>query len=924
MCDARGVLNAECVSPDQAAAYLSGALGPNEASQVQRHVDECATCRVLLSELVATSGDRGAPPHREADAGPMARGTQVGRYVVDDIIGAGGMGVVYEARDPELGRTVALKRVRADLEAADEAQARLLREAQALARLSHPNVVAVYDIVLQDRQLFIAMERVHGPHLRLWLSAKPRPWREVLGRYLDAGRGLAAAHRVGVVHRDFKPENVLCEEGGRVCVTDFGLARINAPSEGPPPEGGRAPGDRAFVTHATQWRAGTPAYMAPEQQAGRAADARSDQFSFCVALYEALYGRHPFGRREDPDALLQAKSQGRMPSAPPGSAVPARVHKLLLRGLSVDPAARFESMDATLAALARERPGRARAWAMAACVGLGMCGLAYGWERQRAGASAGLCAGAQAELAGVWDPATRQGLAQAWSNSGLSGSAEAWREVDQAIDTYAQGWAAMHQEACLATQVRGEQSSTLLDLRMACLAGLRTELGALTQVFASPREPVIRRAPSAVRALTPVATCADRKGLLEGVKPPADPAIATQVGALRAQFARVRALLRTDQQEPALAIARALPDAARKVGYRPALAEALLLAGRAQIYLGDPQEAERLLAQAELEADGSGDDRTRASALMDVVYLRAVHEKYEAAGEAARRTEAALDRMGEYGVLRGEFLISLGELQYAQDHFDAAKATFQEAARIASRVGSAAALTLPDALDDLGMTEQAMGDAADAEATLKKAIESAKATLGTRHSRYAAALSHYAQALLDQGRAEEAEPFVRQSLALLEAALGKDSLNACDIRLLLGQTLKDEGRAQEAAQTLSDVLEVERRRGRREVLADIQLALGESYLAAGDAKQALRPLSEAQNAYAAHPDSAVATSSLAEAELGLASATDALDPRRALRFAQSAEGRFARMHRGPKEERGWARTKAWIAAHGTAAVTSRR
>jgi serine/threonine protein kinase len=247
------------------------------------------------TETVRWSGQPTQSPLPEPE--PLARGTQVGRYVLLDAVGSGGMGVVYAAYDPELDRKVAIKLLRFDRlgsEAGERDRLRLQREAQAIARLSHPNVVHVYDVGTFGDQVFVAMEFVAGRTLRQWAEEEPRPWREVVDRFALAGRGLAAAHAAGLIHRDFKPDNVLLGDDGRVRVVDFGLAR--PAGQQPAPEGERTPSGGTLAHPLTEWGVvvGTPAYMAPEQLRGEASDERSDQLSFCVSLYETLYGERPF------------------------------------------------------------------------------------------------------------------------------------------------------------------------------------------------------------------------------------------------------------------------------------------------------------------------------------------------------------------------------------------------------------------------------------------------------------------------------------------------------------------------------------------------------------------------------------------------------------------------------------------------------
>jgi serine/threonine-protein kinase len=294
----------------------------------------------------------------------------VGRYLVERELGSGGMGLVYSGYDPELGRKVAIKLMRPESGGGDPSQgkARLLREAQALAQLTHPNVIAIHDVGTFGEQVFIAMEYVEGCTLADWLSAEKRTWPEIVSIFVQAGNGLAAAHAKGIVHRDFKPDNLWVGEDGRARVLDFGLARsiwtgdeeklqtVDATHE----ESQLSPRLamlRASLTE-TGKLLGTPAYMAPEQLSGKVGDARSDQFSYCVALYQALYGELPF-RGESIDALLHQVEQGTIEEVPKSRGVPSWLRRVVLRGLSANPADRYESMDGLLQELTA-RPSVAR------------------------------------------------------------------------------------------------------------------------------------------------------------------------------------------------------------------------------------------------------------------------------------------------------------------------------------------------------------------------------------------------------------------------------------------------------------------------------------------------------------------------------------------------------------------------------------
>jgi serine/threonine protein kinase len=301
------------------------------------------------------------------DGPTLAPGVRVGRYLVERLVGVGGMGVVVAARDPDLDRLVALKLMGSAHEAGPEGtSARLLREGQAMARISHPNVVAVYDVGVVDDQVFVAMELVVGKSLRAWLEGRAHTWREIVAVFTDAGRGLEAAHAAGLVHRDFKPDNVLVGDDGRVRVADFGLARDVTGTIGLELAGSRSEMSPSVSVTRTGAIAGTPRYMSPEQHAGSTADHRTDQYSFCVALWLALYGTHPFGGSDLAELVQRARTQAVVP--PPGrSGVPAGLRQVLERGLRAEPSERFPDMHALLRALrlASGAPRR-RAWLSAA------------------------------------------------------------------------------------------------------------------------------------------------------------------------------------------------------------------------------------------------------------------------------------------------------------------------------------------------------------------------------------------------------------------------------------------------------------------------------------------------------------------------------------------------------------------------------
>jgi cysteine-rich repeat protein len=368
-----------CLSDDEATRFLSCRLTAEESERARAHLlNGCASCQqaVVAASRRLPEGSGPTVTRHPGDSAPdldvsrLAPGTEVGRYRLVRFIGGGGGGQVYEAYDPQLARAVALKLIRAER----AAQPHLVGEARALARLSHPNVVNVYDAGIHEGRAYVVMELVEGVSLARWLEEVPRSWREVADRFIDVGQGLAAAHAAGLVHRDVKPGNVIVGIGGRARIADFGLAE---------PSGHAARAGQV---------SGTPAYMAPEQFVGEPADARSDQFSFCVAFYWSLFGQHPFRQTSVEGAtilsVVREVMAGQIRPAPHGKAVPAWLERTLARGLASDPEQRHPSMAALLEELdrglraperdgARVRRGRMLALGLGAVTLLGL-GLGIG------------------------------------------------------------------------------------------------------------------------------------------------------------------------------------------------------------------------------------------------------------------------------------------------------------------------------------------------------------------------------------------------------------------------------------------------------------------------------------------------------------------------------------------------------------------
>jgi len=597
----------------------------------------------------------------EGGDAPLAAGDRVGRYEIQGPLGHGGMSVVYAAYDPELDRKVALKLMR--VRASDESARRLQREAQALAKLSHPNVVPVYDAGLVGAQAFVAMEYVEGQTLRAWFKTR-RPWREVVAVMVDAGRGLAAAHARGLIHRDFKPDNVLIGNDGRVRVLDFGLARLAGVLDGtvaptstpsldslPPPSGPRSSRTLEMLVTRADQLVGTPAYMAPEQVRRDVVDERSDIFAFGVTLFEGLYGMRPF---ETPRAERVGSSAATVTTnvtdrtlraprpIPRGSNVPRHIQRVVMRALAYGPADRYPDVDSMLRALTRDpyKTWRRAGGVVAVVAAAGVVGLAV----HRAGPERVVCQGGGQRMAAVFGTETRSAVTKAFAQTGLVYANDAASAVLREIDAYAQKLAQSSDAACAATRLRGEQSEEAMDLRMACYDGRWREVGALLDLLRKPDEDVVKSATKAARSLSPLDDCADVAALRAPTPRPRDPKITEKVEALQQQLVEAKARYDLGKSAEAASLAEATLDDARKTGFVPLVARVEFWRARANADQNDSDKSVPGFRSAFADALASHEDRvlkdSAARLAQEYIYARQPAE-FEYWASVA---QAAIDR----------------------------------------------------------------------------------------------------------------------------------------------------------------------------------------------------------------------------------------------------------------------------------------
>jgi len=540
---------------------------------------------------------------------------RIGRYLIESTLGSGGMGVVYRARDPELDRAVAVKVLRSGLDAA-----RLKHEAQALAKIAHRNVVAVHDVGTQD-EMYIVMELVDGDTLRIWLQTETRERSEIVRVLVEAARGVVAAHEVGLVHRDLKPDNVFVSRKGKVLVGDFGLVSETSGSRESEDDAGELTRSRL---------AGTPAYMAPEQADGDATTA-SDQFSFCVMAWEALVGRRPFDGATLAELHANARA-GSIVEPPSERALPRPLAVALRRGLSADPARRFSSMQALLDVLAPRTRARIAVAGVAvlASGALAATLLVLGRHQEAAGAALIACGDEPAKIATVWNPARRAALDRA-----LAGNDELGARIDSLFDATASQWVVTRRLACVEQRATGP---SLFQQRTTCFDRVQRDLDAATNALLAKKS-VTAEDVALLESAFPVSRCRTRAAL---VTPP--------TAGQQARVAQIRAAVIENQlatiTTDGLRGLQSQMEVAKATGY-DGVTDEVAAAIAASAYRLDLYPAAEISARQAIEvAERSGDDVVRAVSAATLAKTLARGTNFVAADEQLAVAHAAAERTG--------------------------------------------------------------------------------------------------------------------------------------------------------------------------------------------------------------------------------------------------------------------------------------
>ena len=756
-----------------------------------------------------TIPDEAPPAIRRDDT--LAHGTMIGRYMVLRMIGRGGMGAVYAAHDPALDRQVALKLLHSTRGDAPE---RLVREAQALARLSDPHVVTVYDAGEIDGQVFIAMQLVDGDDLATALKRKPTT-AQILDWFAQAGRGLAAAHAAGLVHRDFKPSNVLIDRKGHVAVTDFGLVRTATSDAG----GLTGMGDIM----------GTPAFMSPEQHNLQPATEASDQFSFCVSVWGALFDSHPFieGDRASmsPFEIGYRIFDGTLLPPPRGTRVPRRVIDALSRGLSRDPAARWPDMTSLIAELAPE-PTRpvwpfVVAGVAAAAIGGAAVWLALGRGADRDPAAACRLE-ADRRVQSAWSPATHAALRDRFVASGKSYAEPAAREAGAAIDRYAARWSELTADLCLGERTARGDTPELLVRRRACLDVRLDALRGLTQLLTAAERPeFVDHARAMTDALPDLGDCADPDALRAAPgQPPA--AQAAEVAAVEHELGLATA--RGIGGDPgALAELVALAARADALGWAPLRVHALTALGERRIAVFEP--GRDALVQAGHLATEHHLDREAARAWAGATIAAGLDRKAELVDVLAPLARAAAARTGDRqlavdaDIAHGRALTRLGKFQDASVICKAAFAAAETLERAAS-IGSAR--------DCLIESLTPLGAIAEVEPMLDRLIEDETRVIGPDHPRIADYLSVRATLALRRGKFAQARTDADRLLAIRKRAFPPRHFKMAEALQVVALVTIAEGKVAESRALYEEALAIalEARPEQLRLIGDIHTRLG--------------------------------------------------------------------------------------------------
>lgn len=822
-----------------------------------------------------------------------------GRYRLIEEVGRGGMGVVYRAYDPHLQRKVALKIITPEIARGDTAtrasrRLRLLHEAKALGRLVHPNVTAVYDVGVEDEHVYLAMEYIEGQTLSDWRLGRHRSWREILQVMLQAGQGLAAAHGAGIVHRDFKPDNLMVTDDGRAFVLDFGLVRFQAGDESDDAiEPSCASGAHRRHQTAVGSVLGTPAYMAPEQIIGGACGMAADQFAFCVTFLEALCGQRPFDVAVLDDRLLAIEAGAHGVQAM-SCAGPDWLRTLLLRGLALEVEDRHASMDVLLdrTQAGLRRPARIVRGSLAA----GLAALAViGPAHWAAGQFEDACTSSSWQ--GSWDAIVRRDASAAFSATAVPHAGATWQRVAQQLDAHTRAWSEAERELCRQRRAPSNWPPLLLDLRRDCLARNRAQVETLVRELAQADAGLVQHAVQAVFGLSDVRQCADADALSQSSMQPPELAQAGAVEDLRARIDELRTIASTGRVSAVSGRARALRSEVEATGYGPLLSEYEIFLSRLEAELGDHEGAVESAEAALRWARATGHARVAAQAALDLTHLRGyVQNEWSNAHELEGQAVSLVHRVGDTPALEAELAWMRGTLRHVRgDEWGAYEMSARRLAIVLEEYG-ADHLNAGFAHASFGLAARFVYKYDEALTHYQRAENIWRATLGADHPILAHTLDNYGSSLRQVGQYQRSLAKHSEALEICERNFGTNNVACMQSRMYAAFVAELDGKLREAHAYAGQITEFQREAGGQ----------GHPNLSIGGVMQARhsmrlgayeRAVIEAREGHALVMNDARASEVVrAEAALVLGEALKAVGaPERASEVWQGAESQLARV-----------------------------
>ncbi len=878
-----------CLDENQVLALAHGRLSGEALLLAQEHLDGCVDCLDLVGFYQQSAQD----PEQEVetydhDFVPLSEseeidlkapeGSKIGRYEVIRALGRGGMGVVYLARDPKLDRRVALKLVKPSLSADERAghfEKRLMREARAMAKLAHPNVLTIYDVGIQEGQVFLASEWVDGCTLDEWMAQGPHRWPSIAKRFREAASGLVAAHAAGLIHRDFKPSNVMVGKDERVRVFDFGLVKATNANIG-----------EITTQLSGNFVVGTPAYMAPEQMVGKAADERSDQFSFCASMYEALAGVRPFSGRNLTEILTNIGSE----KVEEPKKIPKWLWDLIRRGLKKKPEDRHESMASILkildARLGHRRRRSVIAGAMVVAVGVGAVGAVGLVRDQLAGGEQ--CSDPMLTFGEAWSAERRASLEAVATASELPFANASWTSAAGLFDAYAEQWQAQVHSACVETKIKRTESNVILERRRDCYERLQSEFASVTMELSQARPGGMSAIVALAQGLSPVEQCGSAR-VQDEFPSLADATEKDGVRKLWPQVKELDSLVLLGEYQQVLSNSEIL--VAEKLANRSLEARLWHSRATAERLLGNYQESVNSLESAFYAAVAGRSDEFAARVTTQIFTTLVVHlHDEERANRWHQLAQSAVERVNSPLSL-GRWRRAEGKVAMAKRDFAAAERHFQDSLQIFESGLGTEHTEVARTLGALGRCQAKQGKMEDALATHQRAVEIWSSFVGLLHPDTATAEIDLAAVLAAQGKSAEAKIMVEKSVRAMVVSLGEENLRVAWALNSLAALRVAEGDYEGASSsllralqvkrtthgnshpllvsTLTNLMEVDRMLGRfgdaaihgnealkilasskslmhREALRNLKLGVAEARLASGDGEGALEACAELQ------------------------------------------------------------------------------